>query len=178
MKKFWIAMLVIVALTVNAQDDDDNCYAQTNAVQVIRVPKDLSATNGLFYYTFTNAGNFRFIVETSRVFQVITEYPFEAERMGGINGFWTMREGDAYEFFLACGWDRGTTHLVFIDSTRSYIPVTRLPAGAFDLYTATAVSTNMQWSFVKRFTNSAPNALYYAPFNASESMRFYSFRQD
>jgi hypothetical protein len=176
-KLAWILVVVLgLALNLNAQvddDDDPSCTAMTNAVQIIRVPQDCGRTqDGIPFYTFTNAGNFRFVIETQRVFQVFNEYPFEAERLGIFN----MREGDTYEFFLYCNWDRGTTHIVFFDATSIHIPVARLPVGAFDLYTAGTISTNTQWVKVQSFTNNVANSLFYAPFYRNEPQRYYQVR--
>jgi hypothetical protein len=170
----WIALMVIFgALAFRSQGatDDDECYAETNAVQVIRIPQDcftLPASGSNFYhFTITNAGNYRFVIDSARVFQVLHNFPFSI-------GVPPLRQGETHDFYLPCNYQPYT--LTFVDITVHYIGVQHIPAGAFDVYTSGAISTNTEWTKIQSFTNHIENALFFAPFNRTEAQRYYQLR--
>lgn len=170
----WIALMVIFgALAFRSQGatDDDECYAETNAVQVIRIPQDcftLPASGSNFYhFTITNAGNYRFVIDSARVFQVLHNFPFSI-------GVPDLRQGETYDFYLPCNYQPYT--LTFVNVTMHYIGVQHIPAGKFDLYTTDTIQETNQWTFVKPFTNLVANSMLFVPFNVDGKQKYYLAR--
>ena len=171
----WTLLLAVLTLAFAAHadnGDDDECFAYTNEVQIVRIPQDcftLSSSGPNFHhYIFTNASNYRFVVDTSRVFTVVHHFPFSI-------GLFDIGQGEAHDFYLPCNYL--PYYVTFIDVTPRYIPVQRLPVGEFNLYTAGELrGTNTQWFFVRSMTNTLANSMLYAPFYGNESKRFYQVR--
>jgi hypothetical protein len=175
MKIKWTLLIAILTLAFAAHadnGDDEECFAYTNAVQVIRIPQDCFTTPesgpNFYHYTFTNAGNYRFLVDTSRVFVIIHHFPFSFPLTD-------MSQGEAHDFYLPCNYF--PYYVTFGDVTMRNIPVQRLPVGVFNLYTAGELRhTNTQWFFVRSVTNTVDNSMLFAPFYRNEAKRFYSVR--
>jgi hypothetical protein len=172
------SMLVVVLGTVGtyaAVDDDDDppCHASTNAVITVRVPQDLTlntnAPSGTFlYYSITNPGNYRFMVDRDKVYQVVNSFPFDIP-------IFAMGEGEAWDFYLPCNYQ--PYNITFVDVTRHYIPVGRMKLGIYEVFTAGQVTTNTHWQHINTIVNYKSNAVARAPFYRAEKMRFYKLRQ-
>lgn len=166
----WVAVLifffVLCAPIVNAQiDDDPPCYAFTSEVQVVSFPSDcfrVPNTTNFYAYTITNAGNYRFVIDSPVVVQVLNNFPFAID-------VFTMREGDTYDFYLPCNYQPYS--IGFIDISALHIPVTTLDVGIYKLYST--VNLNSAWQFSGNITNNKAGAKLLVPFSTRTPMKFF-----